>query len=300
MGVAFGCAACDNLPGHRADDASRVITSFGRPGVSPGQFSYPRAIAVSPVDGRVFVVDKRARVQRFDADGRHETEWRMPDSEFGKPTGLHVDHRNRLWVADTHYARVICYDRNGTELFRFGSYGEGPGQFIFPECVFVDRDDFIYVGEYGGNDRISKFSPKGEYLFSFADKSCGEGWSDRPTEILLDEAGVLWVADSCNHRISRYSSDGKFLGSYRLEGAGADAPCYPYGMGFDSSGALIIADRGNSRLLRLSREGALLGTWGSPGRAIGQILQPWGVAIGARGRIYCLDSWNNRVQVLEW
>lgn len=282
------------------DDASFVVNVFGGPGYGTGQFSYPRAVTVSPVDGRVFVVDKRARVQRFDPEGNYETEWRMPEFETGKPTGLHVDRDNRLWVADTHYARVICYDRDGRELRRFGSYGEGPGEFIFPECVFVDPEGFVYVGEYGGNDRISKFSPKLEYLFSFADKYSGDGWTDRPTEILQDETGILWVADCCNHRVSRYTREGKYLSSFRLGGDDPATLCYPYGMVMEKSGSLLLADRGNSCILRVSREGKVLGKWGSPGREPGRIVQPWGVAQATDGRIYCLDSWNNRVQVIKW
>ncbi len=291
---------CDSVApaDHGAPSSVKVI--FGEAGHGPGQFSYPRAIAVSPVDGRIFAVDKRARVQRFDPNGKFEVEWRMPDYDNGKPTGLHVDQDNRLFVADTHYARVICYDREGGELFRWGSYGEGPGQFIFPECIFVDPDGFIYVGEYGGNDRISKFSPDREYLFSFAGRDSGEGWTDRPTEILMDETGVLWVADSCNHRISRFTRDGKYLSSFKLGGDDPATLFYPYGMVMEKSGNLVIADRGTSRLFRVNREGKVLGTWGGPGRNPGQLLQPWGVGMDRDGRIYCLDSWNNRIQVIEW
>lgn len=301
IGSLIACSHCDNVaPAAQHGDANRVKIVWGEPGHAPSQFSYPRAISVSPVDGSVFVVDKRARVQRFSPEGEYELEWQMPQFDNGKPTGLHVDYMNRLFVADTHYARVICYDRDGKELFRFGSYGEGPGQFIFPECIFVDPDGFIYVGEYGGNDRISKFTPDRQYLFSFAGKDAGAGWTDRPTEILMDETGVLWVADTCNHRVCRFTRDGKYLSSFKLGSDDPESLCYPYGMVMEKSGNLVIADRGTSHILRVSREGKLLGSWGGAGRAVGQLLQPWGVALDQRGRIYCLDSWNNRVQVIEW
>jgi DNA-binding beta-propeller fold protein YncE len=283
-------------------DADAVETVFGSAGRGDGAFNYPRGIAISPVDGCVFVVDKSvpARIQRFSADGKFEHSWRTPDAKNGKPTGLYVDHENRVWVPDTHYARVIRYDRDGREQFRFGSRGEGPGQFIFPTAILVDRKGFIYVGEYGGNDRISKFSPEGVYLSSFADEASGEGWVDRPTEILMDDSGDLWVSDACNHRICHYDADGKFISAF---GVGGDEPGtygFPYGMAFEKNGNLLVADRGNNRIIRLNPQGEVLGTWGSQGRARGQLLQPWGVAVGPNGRIYCLDSWNYRVQVIDW
>lgn len=290
-----GCA--DKPPKNAA-----VEHVFGTTGLGPGEFSYPRAIAVSPVDGCVFVVDKSvpARIQRFSPDGSFEHLWHMPESKNGKPTGLFVDRHNRVWVPDTHYARVICFDRDGNEQFRFGSRGEGPGQFIFPTTVLVDHEGFIYVGEYGGNDRISKFAPDHTYLFSFADKASGDGWVDRPTEILIDETGILWVADALHGRICRYDRNGRFLSAFSLGGSEPADLSYPFGMAFEPAGTLLVADRGRNRILRLDRQGRLLGTWGTPGRRMGELLQPWGVAIGRDNLIYCLDSWNNRVQVIHW
>jgi len=290
------------LPGCHDDplNKSSVKRVFGATGLGPGEFSYPRAIAVSPVDGCVFVVDKTARIQRFSPDGDYQHQWRMPEYRNGKPTGLYVDRDNRVFVADTHYSRVLVFDREGRELSRFGSHGEGPGQFVFPTNVTIDREGFIYVGEYGGNDRISKFSPQGAYLMSFADKQAGEAWVERPTGMVFDEQDVLWVADSCHHRICRFDRSGRFLSAFGSPGDGPDKLSYPYGLILEPGGTLLIADRCNNRLVRYYRDGRIAATWGGAGRAIGQLMQPWGVARSADGRVYCLDSWNNRVQVIDW
>lgn len=275
---------------------------FGTTGLGSGEFSYPRAIAVSPVDGCVFVVDKSptARIQRFSADGKFERLWSMPEAENGKPTGLYVDLQNRLWVADTHYQRVIAFDRDGRELLRIGESGEGPGQFVFPTMAVLDRGGDIYVGEYGGNDRISKFSPAGKYLFSFAGKTAGQGWVERPAGLAFDAEDTLWVTDCCHHRICRYSREGKFLSAFGLPGDRPENLSFPYGLAIEKSGAILVADRGNNRIVRFDKSGRFLGSWGRQGRANGEIAQPWGVAVAGNGLIYCLDSWNNRVQVIEW
>lgn len=290
-------AGCD----HETSDEESVVKVFGATGLSPGEFSYPRAISVSPVDGCVFVVDKTARVQRFSPDGEYQTQWRMPEYADGKPTGIYVDARGLVWVADTHYARVIVSDREGREQFRFGSRGEGPGQFIFPTNVVIDREGVIYVGEYGENSRISRFSPERKYLGCFADKNSGDAWVERPQALALDENGVLWVADACRHRICRYDrNSGKLLSAFGSAGSGLSNFNYPYGMALEHHGTLLVADRCNNRLVRYDRSGKPLATWGTPGRAPGQIQQPWAVAIGKNDRLYCLDSWNNRVQILNW
>lgn len=289
----LGCAPDDR-------DAGAVRHVFGGTGLGPGEFSYPRALAVSPVDGCVFVVDKTARIQRFSPDGRYQHGWRMPQWEFGKPTGLWVDPAGRVWVPDTHYARVIVYDRDGAEQFRFGENGRGPGQFIFPTHVVVDREGFIYVGEYGGNDRISKFTPDRQFLFSFGTSDSGEAALARPTDLIFDEQDQLWVADACNYRICRFSRDGTFLSDFPVAGPEPDRLSYPFGMCLERGGTLVIADQGNHRILRYDRAGRMLASWGSTGRALGQVSQPWDVGVGRDGLVYILDSWNNRVQVIDW
>ena len=296
--LSAGCQRGD--PG--AADVDRVIGGLG---LGRGEFNYPRSVAISPVDGRVFVVDKsrKARIQRFSPDGQYEIEWHMPEYENGKPTGLYLDSQGHVWIADTHYHRVIVYDRDGIELFRFGEEGTGPGQFALPTCVALDREGFIYVAEYsesGFTDRISKFSPDRKYLFSFADQASGEAAVQRPQEIIIDENDILWVADACHHRICRYNHDGQFLSAFGKVGGGPGELKYPYGMVMEKTGTLLIADRGNNRLVRCDRTGRFLGSWGAPGRAVGQVSQPWDVAVDRRGRVYCLDSWNNRVQVIHW
>lgn len=281
-------------------DLAAVKGVFGSTGLGAGEFSYPRGIATSPVDGCVYVVDKSARIQRFSRDGAFQIQWRMPEYANGKPTGIYVDHRDRIWVPDTHYSRVIVFDRDGGELFRFGERGEGPGQFVYPTAVVLDDLGNIYVGEYGGNDRISKFAPDRTYQYSFAERSSGEGAVERPTEIALDEDGAIWVADACHHRICKYDRDGRFLSAFGSPGTGAGNLNYPYGLVLEAAGTILVADRGNNRIVRFDRSGGFLGSWGTPGRGLGQILQPWGVAVDKDNRIYCLDSYNNRVQVIDW
>ncbi|MCK6455519.1 MAG: hypothetical protein L6Q92_03160 [Phycisphaerae bacterium] len=292
-----GCAPAEN------PDARRVRRVFGETGLGQGQFSYPRALALSPVGGRVFVCDKAARIQRFAPDGRFETGWRMPEWEAGKPTGISIDARGCVWVADTHYSRVIVFDADGSELFRFGSAGEGPGQFLLPTFVTWDKQGRIYVGEYGGNDRISVFSPELKYIRSFAARDDPAGATDRPQHGQFDDSGVLWVTDTCHHRICRYDQDGRFLGSFGNPGSGPGELNYPYALALIDGppDTLVVADQGNNRVVEFSRDGRFLRAWGSPGRDRGQVYHPWAVAWNRGDReLFVLDSWNNRVQVLDW
>jgi len=117
---------CDNGPRHDRN----VKGVFGETGMGPGEFSYPRAVAVAP-DGSVFVVDKTARIQRFNPKGEYETSWRMPEWQAGKPVGLSVHPDGRVFVADTHYCRVMIYDRDGHLLVSLVSTEREAGSLSF-------------------------------------------------------------------------------------------------------------------------------------------------------------------------
>lgn len=272
---------------------------FGGQGIGPGEFVNPRGIATGP-DGAVYVVDKTARVQRFSADGEFETSWQMPEWQCGKPTGIMVDAQNRVWVADTHYARIIIYDRDGNELERYGrGEGEGPGQFIFPTHTALAPDGTRYVSEYGGNDRISRFSATWEYLGSFGRPTEGETSLRRPQAMALDKDGTLWVADAGGHRICQFSPDGKLLKSFGSIGSEPGQLKFPYGVALCPDGTLLVSEFENNRVQRFDRSGKSLESWGGSGRGAGQFAETWGVAVGKEGRFYVVDSKNHRVQMFR-
>lgn len=289
-----GCEERDQSPG-----ASTVLRIFGRTGLGPVEFSYPRASFVG-LDGLYYVVDKVGRIQVLTATGEFVREWTMPEVAAGKPTGFGMGPEGRIYIADTHYARVAIYEPDGTLVRMIGGQrGRGPGQFIMPTDVAVDADGFIFVGEYGGNDRISKFSPEGDYLFSFGQPGNGPGELQRPQALVFDREGVLWVADSCNHRICSFTRGGEFLAAFGQSGRAPGQMRFPYGLDWLADGTLVVAEYGNSRIQRFDRAGRSLGTWGSAGRRPGELAYPWSVSVGPRDQLFVLDSGNNRVQVLK-
>lgn len=265
---------------------------FGAPGTGLGQFDYPRAIASDPRNGFVYVIDKTARVQRFGSDGTPQHAWRMPEWALGKPTGITVDDDGFVWVADTHYHRVIRFDREGNEQMRFGRYGTGPGEFVYLTDVALGADGRIYVSEYGGNDRVQVFSSDGEYLFTMLDG----GVLSRPQSIAFSPDGQeLYVADAVNHRIVVVDPEGRPL--RELGGAGVEPGTlhYPYGLEVLDDGSLLVAEFGGNRVQRLSPEGRSIERWGGPGFERGRVRFPWGVAADS-STIFVLDSGNSRVQ----
>lgn len=294
-GAACWLAGCARAP---AGAETQVLFAFGETGLAPGQFSYPRAAVCDP-NGAIYIVDKSARIQCFAPDGTPVRSWQMPEYSAGKPTGLGVGPDGRIYVADTHYSRVLIYAADGTLERSFGKRGTAPGEFLLPTDVAVDRDGNVYVAEYSGNDRISRFDADGNFVCCFGDAPAGPERLQRPQALHIADDDVLWVADACNHRICRFTLDGKFLGAFGHEGAGRGEMRFPYSIDRLSDGTFVVAEFGNNRIQRFTAEGQSLGTWGSAGRRPGQVAYPWAAVVGLNDRVYVLDSGNNRVQVVD-
>ena len=292
LALVLGVAGCGGGGG-----GGEPLLVFGRAGTGVGEFSYPRAIALGA--GRVYVVDKSARIQCFDERGRHLLEWSTPARDAGKPVGLGVGPDGRVYVADTHYARVLIYTATGELAGSFGGYGTAPGQFGLTTDVVVAADGTVFVGEYGGNDRVTKFSPQLQPLATFGARESGEARLARPQGLLLTPDGTVWVADSCNHRLCRFGSDGTYQGSIGRLGRGPGELRFPYGVDRLSDGSLVVVEYGNNRVQRLTTDGRSLGAWGTAGRSPGQLASPWALAADGRDRVWIVDGANNRVQVID-
>ena len=117
----------------------------------------PRAISVGP-NNDYYVLDDAGRVLVFNKTGTLLKQWRMPEYDVGKPEGICIFKDGRIAVADTHYHQVVFFDSSGEVLSTLGAFGEDPGQFIYPVAIVQDDAENFYVCEYGGNDRIQKFS----------------------------------------------------------------------------------------------------------------------------------------------
>ncbi len=269
-------------------------------GTGPNQVVYPRAIAYSPSDDSFFLVDRTAHVQHLDHDGHCLADWRMPEWKMGKPTGMSVGPDNNLYVADTHYQRVMVYSPKGELLRHWGKEGRGPGEFIYPTHIAFDGKGHIFVSEYGDNDRISVFDKDYNFLYQIGKFGTGDGEFIRPQSMVID-GDTLYVTDACNGRVCVFKTDGKWVRNIGQTGGELGQFRFPYGMDMDQEGHLIVCEFGNNRVQMIDKEtGKGLRAWGGPGRDLGQMAYPWGVAVDKHDRVAAVDAGNNRVQVFRF
>jgi len=291
--VSTGCG------GRRGDGEPDVVGVFGKTGAGPGEFLYPRAIDLDK-DGTVLVADKTGRIQRLSPEGHCIGVIQMPLIELGKPTGISVHEDGRLFVADTHYHRVVIFSREGRIIGEFGKYGQENGCFIYPTDVAFAPDGRIFVSEYGGNDRISIFTGDGQFISFFGSPGMERGQFSRPAAMCIDASrGRLYVADACNHRIAVYNLDGQLTGYLGSAGRDRGQLRYPYGLSLLADGTIVVSEYGNNRIQVFDPQGQSLGVYGRPGRERGELACPWGIAVDSHRRAWIVDSGNNRIQVWQ-
>jgi len=267
---------------------------------SAAQFDMIRAIAIDAA-GNLYVTGSRHGIRKITfVSGKIETESRS--------------------VAQDDVQTIIVSTLAGSEP----GFSDGKGsdaRFNGPFGITIDAAGNLYVTDVGGS-HIRKVTPKGEVSTlagsgksGFADGEGSTAQFDVPSDITIDAAGNLYVADSGNHRIRKVTlkgevstlagsgATGTFSGGGFADGAGSVARFYgPSGIAIDAAGNLYVADKNNHRIRKVTPNGDVSTfVGGKRGFAdgegnIAQFYFPSSIAIDAAGNLYVVDSGNHRIR----
>ncbi len=271
------------------------------------QFNGPNGVAVDPLTGKLFVVDRgNHRVLRWSSvdamvDGAAaeavlgQTDFvtgtsGLSATRFNNPIGACVDAVGRLWIGDFSNNRVLRFDDASNKAT--GAAAD----------AVLGQPDFV-TGSSG----------------TTADKMGG------PVGVFLDADGILWVSNFNNHRVLRFDD-----AANKPDGAAADGvlgqPDFTSGSSslsqtgmanpndvvVDASGNLYVSDYANRRVLRfdaaaIKANGAAAdGVLGKPdfvtgGSMLSQTTMGTTryVEVDAAGHLYVVGEGNNRMLVFN-
>lgn len=305
---------------------SRADSAFGE---LPGERVYGAVSAIYPApDGRSMWVAERCGanlcaetevdpVLRFDLEGNRL-------AAFGAglmawPHGMFVEPDGSVWVTDAvGYAPVpegwghviYKFSPQGELLMTLGERGvagDAPGLFNKPSDVLVAPDGQIFVADghdAGGNNRIVKLSPEGEFLTAWGETGTEDGQFRDPHALAMDSRGRLFVGDRGNSRIQLFDQEGNHLATWSQFGR-------PSGLFIDSNDVLYAADsESNTTRNPGVRRGIYVGN-ALTGEVTHFLPDPEpnpdeagtsgaeGVAVDARGRIYGAEVGPRTVRVYE-
>jgi YD repeat-containing protein len=246
----------------------------GIEGSGNGQFSEPKAIAINPSTGNIYIVDSgNDRIQEISSSGTFIRAFGSEGSgtgELSEPQGAAIDSKGYVWVADAGNNRIEEFNEEGKSPATFGSAGTGTDEFETPNDITISWGN-LYVADYA-NNRIDELSPTGAFI-----QATGYG--------VLDGASKAEVCTTTCRAGIAGSGNGQFSSPARI----ATDP---------NSGDLYVSDHGNTRVVELAPGGAYLGKFGASGSGEGQFTNLKGVTVNSAGDVYTADGGNNRIE--QW
>ncbi|MBN1564381.1 MAG: 6-bladed beta-propeller [Anaerolineae bacterium] len=279
-----------------------LLFTWGSEGSAPGQFNFPRAIAIGP-EGSVYVADsENHRVQVFTPDGEFITQWGTYGSEPGEfdvPQGIAVDAQGHVYVGDRNNNRIQKFTADGQFLTAWGSQGSQEGQFTEPRNLAVDAAGQVYVSD-SQNHRIQVFDDSGNFIAAWGSPGSNPGQFNYATGVAAGPDGLIYACDAENHRIQVFDSTGHVSQTWGSQGSAPGQFDRPYSLTVDAAGYVYVIDEWNHRVQVFTAQGDFVTTWGSQGSDRGQFEFPHGAAVDQRGYVYIVDEWNHRIQVFAF
>jgi sugar lactone lactonase YvrE len=293
--------------------AGTEIAGFGadyRPALE-SRFHLPSALAVAPIGRELLVADSHNRririvsseglwvstlaglgvrgtppdqvptafpaLEMLRPDGSSGDGGPAVESELGLPSGVAMDRRGIVFVADSANHRVRAVNRR-------------------PQPTVVAGVEIT-----GGH--IATIAGTGVPGFAGDGGSALAARLAYPTELAVDGDGDLWIVDTFNHRLRRLDRETGQIDTVAVGGPAADpsAGAVPgwqvsiAGVAVDATGDVVYSDRLAGTVYRLRPGGAPEKPpeplWSAPAgeAALGS------VAAGPGGEVYVADLYNNRV-----
>jgi sugar lactone lactonase YvrE len=218
---------------------------------------------------------------------------------LNRPRGVAVDGDDNVYVADGDNHRIAKYDADGVFLGQIGSQrGNGTGQFNTPQGVHVAANGDVYVADTV-NDRIQKFIPDPQHLnlyvhaATFGGSGSGQGQLSRPTDLVVDDAGNIYVVEGGNGRIQKLNSDGVHSAFWPTNATPLG------GIALAADGTILFANSTQNRIDRYEDDGTPLGSLGASGSEDGAFLTPRHIDVDADGNVFVVDGSSDRIQKFE-
>jgi DNA-binding beta-propeller fold protein YncE len=304
--------------GQRDIKAVQQIGAGGVPGTAPGQFNFPRNVAIGP-DGSIYVADSgNNRIQVFSPQGQFVRQWgstcklfeKTPlgcqgdgRGQFNEPWGIAVGQDGSVYVSDTWNHRIQKFDSQGNFVTMWGNFestgGElgNPKALYGPRAVTMGKDGNVYVMDTG-NKRVVAYQPDGTFVTQFGGQGLTEGRFDEPVGLAQDQDGNWYVTDTWNHRIQKFDPTGVYLSQWPVSGWGSQSVVNKPFVAIDPERKILYAtDPENYRVLAFGLDGTFKATWGLYGNDDQSFALPTGIAVGPDGKVYVADGDAHRIMV---
>ena len=246
-------------------------------------------------------------------------------AQLSQPAGIAVDALGNVYVADQNANVIRKISGGNITTVAGGSQNLGDGgpatsaNLSGPQGLAVDSAGNLYIDDRLNNrirkvtistGNISTVAGNGTFGFSGDLGAATTAQVAFPTDVAVDSAGNMYIADLGNHRIRKVTSGGTITtlagnGTQGFTSSGtatAAAFWQPSAVAADNLGNVYVLDAGNNRIIKVSTGvvsvvlggGSVIGDGGAPTN--GQLGYPTGIAADSSGNLYIADQLNQRVR----
>jgi hypothetical protein len=191
-------------------------------------------------------------VLKWGGTGSGPGEFNFPSPHLGRPGGIAIDSMDNVYVIDRGNGRIQKFDKDGTYILQWGTYGFGNGQFMFAMGIGIDKNDNVYVSDghwevnYPTPSRVQKFDSQGGFIMKYENYEPGQPdslWG--PGGIDFDKDGFIYIVDW--NGVKKFDPDFTFIEAYGSFGYDDTDPYqffYPGYIGINSKGEIFVSFAG--------------------------------------------------------
>ena len=275
------------------------VKMINKYGPNNEQFKWPYLMAKGPNNevivrnhstNQLVIFDEQLQYSRV-IGGR-----RNGNGKFQNITGIAVDNKGYLYVADCDLHCIQKFTLNGQFVSQFGSEGTTEGQFNAPYGLVLSQSELLFVCDCN-NHRIQVF--KNEiFSYTFGQYGTESGSFQYPRDLTLNSnEDQLFITDCSNNRIQVFTPSGQFL---RIFGHFTDIPFklqLPVGIYYTPDNHLLISSFGNHYVLVFEEDGRFVSAIEGTYQGKERFTSPSGVIMMDNGQIVITSNHTHKLVV---
>ncbi len=129
----------------------------------------------------------------------------------------------------------------------------------------------------------------GQFILQWGGQGSGAGQFEKPVDLVVDEAGNVYVADLGNKRVQKFDATGRFLAAWD---SGDESFVEPVAVATGPGGEIYVLDSHTNWVHRFDGGGKWQGKVGGPGSGF---YQAKGLVVDEAGVVYVADTGFSRV-----
>ena len=265
------------------------------------QLAQPYGVAVDSKNNLYVADSKVGAIFIFNTETRDvELIKNKVQAHFVRIIGLAMDDGDRLFVADPGLHHVLAFDstHKATDVISEGMVEPGSlaidrenrllyvSDVALDQVLVYDADSLTLKRKMGTTGKNHELTSPGDFA--------------KPSGLVVDPEGNLYVCDTLNDRIEMFDADGKFISTYGKNGDGPGDFARPKGIAIDGDGHIWVADGMQDRVQVFNKEWQLLISFGGHGLLPGQFQGLAGITIDKNNRVFTSEIFPGRVQQFRY